>query len=193
VLVGCSNPDGGRHSFDIAKPGAVSKCNIKMGITVYAIPTKDAKPLEELRAKDVGWAEEGQQVKKLTEKATECGKMNENSLVETSKKITFLTARYSLEKTATGCSIKKVGETVPQTASSASGSSAPSSAPSGSSSAAPSASASTPVKASGCGSCTVIQTSSSPSSSTTTRDGVLTSLAALAGVFILTRRRRRSS
>lgn len=187
VLVGCSSPEGGRHSFEIAKPGAASRCSIKMGITVYAIPTKDVKPLEELRAKDVGWAEEGQQVKKLTEKATECGKINETSLVETSKKIAFLTARYSLEKTTTGCSIKKVGETVPQTASSG----APSATPSSSASSAPSASASNataPTKSGGCGACSVV-TKNDPS--TTTRDGVLTSIALLAGVCALSRRHRR--
>jgi hypothetical protein len=157
VILGCNSVDG-RHqvAFASAKP---SECKVKMFPTVYAIATKDKKPLEDLVAKDLGWAQEGIEAKKLLDKKPECGAIQEQTLVPKDQGITGVVAKYNLEKAADGkCSVKKVSsvqaKTAPPASASASvapaasGSSAPASA-SASSAPATSASSSTPEKKSG--------------------------------------------
>jgi hypothetical protein len=115
VLLGCHSD---RHQLGFVKPNEPLRCKTKMPATVYAVPTKDVKPLHDLFAKEVGWGTERSEAEKLLEKTPTCsGKITENTLVDRAKSIDFLSARYALEKTATGCSIKKVGETVPHSSS----------------------------------------------------------------------------
>lgn len=141
VVLGCNSD---RHQVGFAKASEALRCKTKMPANVYAVPTKELKPLQDLVAKDLGWASEGIEARKLLEKTPSCGTIAENTMVEKSKNITFLTARYSLEKTASGCAIKKIGETVAQTSPAAA---TPASA--ATSAAAPASSAPPPAK-SGC-------------------------------------------
>jgi hypothetical protein len=199
VVLGCNSEGGGRHQVAFAKPSEPLRCGVKLPPTVYAVPNKDVKPLRDLVAKDSGWAAEGIEGRKLLEKQPTCGTIDEKTLVDKSQAVTFFTARYALEKTASGCSIKKVGETVAQTAVSASGSAAASASASasgapppasGSAAAdpAPSASAAPAAGAakSGCGSCAAV---GSPDTSGTAGTAGLLAALALAALEVARRKR----
>lgn len=110
VIAGC-NSENGRHYVAFAKPNEVLVCRVKMAPVVHAIPTADRKAIEDLVAKDVGWGTEGIEVRKLLEKAPACGTIEESTLVDTSAGIKEVAARYAIEKTASGCSLKKVSST----------------------------------------------------------------------------------
>lgn len=149
VVFGCSADS--RHTLTIAKPSQPVTCKtIKTAPVVYAVPTKDLKPIEELIAKDVGWGMEQTEMQKLLEKVPLCGSISEQTLVEESKGLTSLSARYAVEKSANGCSVKKLapGETAPSATASPSGATTPAKA---SNPAAPApAAGSAPVAKSGC-------------------------------------------
>jgi hypothetical protein len=147
VVLGCSSAEG-RHQVAFAKPAEALVCKTKAPPTVHAVAAKDLKPLQDLVAKDLGWAAEGIEARKLVEKAPSCGAIDEKTLVESTRNVTMLAARYAIEKTTTGCSLKKVGETVTQTSSPASAAATASAAPSAA--AAPATPASPPAKSSGC-------------------------------------------
>lgn len=56
--------------------------------------------------------EEGVDAKKLLDKAPSCGTSDERTLVEKTKHVTVLAVHHAVEKIVSGCSLKKVGDTV---------------------------------------------------------------------------------
>lgn len=111
VVLGCNSVDDGRHAVAVASPTEPVRCRIKMPPTVHAASAKEAADVRELVAKDVGWAEEGSKARAMLEKSPRCGEITERTLLETSKKVKSLAARYKLTKTSAGCSLAKVGDT----------------------------------------------------------------------------------
>jgi hypothetical protein len=165
VVQGC-NEKGGRHAFTIAKPGELLECHaVKRPLEVRAVPKKDMKPVEDLYAKNLGWGAELGEAEKLLAKAPSCGKAELNGLVETSKNIDHLVAKYQIEKTAAGCSLKKIGDLAPVVkdgvATAAPSGSAPAdkespkSAPSSSAAATPSSAGSPAASTGGCSRCSI--------------------------------------
>jgi MYXO-CTERM domain-containing protein len=150
VVLGCHSSDG-RHQLALVDVSSTEplECKFKPPPTpmVYAVSTRDIKPLTDLLGQDLGVAVEGGKAKGLLEKSSRiCGALEENSLLNGRAKgpVAFFSARYALSKTASGCSLKKVDDTVTHAPE-------PTAAPAlGSADAAPSAS-STPLAKSGCG------------------------------------------
>lgn len=115
VLFGCGDVTAGRHQLAITKAGASTRCHQKMGIGVYLVSEAERATLDALQKKDLGWGAEGVEAKKLLDKLTPCGTVSERTLIESSKSISALTVHFTIDKTATGCSLKKVGEVAPST------------------------------------------------------------------------------
>lgn len=107
VILGCNSKEG-RHTVAFAT-AAQMECRVKHAPVVYAIPTKEKKPLEDLVAKDLGWGAEGGEARKLLEKKTSCGTIEESTLVDRTANIASVVAKFQIEKGEGGkCSLKKV-------------------------------------------------------------------------------------
>lgn len=153
VILGCNSKEG-RHTVAFAT-AAQMECRVKHAPVVYAIPTKEKKPLEDLVAKDLGWGAEGGEARKLLEKKTSCGTIEESTLVDRTANIASVVAKFQIEKGEGGkCSLKKVSvaqvnaKNEPVGATAASGSAAASAAASGAASASGSAASSASASAS---------------------------------------------
>lgn len=114
VVVGCRWADG-KHQIAIAKPSQAIRCDVRGPLSVYTLAKTDVAPLEALLAKDAGSPNEEKDAKKALGTAKLCGKIDENTRFEADKEITLLTAHYSIKRTDGECTLKKQGNTVPQT------------------------------------------------------------------------------
>src|SRR5262249_330739 len=112
VVLACGSADG-KHQVSFVRPSQAVRCHTKVPPIVYAVPTKNMKPLEEAYAK----AQPGEagKINTLLRTAPLCGPVSEKTLVEKEKNITLMTAHYSTDKSAAGCEMRKIGETVLQT------------------------------------------------------------------------------
>jgi hypothetical protein len=114
VITGCGSAEG-KHQIALAAPSRPVRCDVTGPLSVYAIPKASVAPLEAMVAKDAGSSNEIAEAKPLLAAATACGSIEETTNVDRDKQITLLTAHYALTKTKTDCTIKKLGNTVPQT------------------------------------------------------------------------------
>ncbi len=114
VALGCNSTDG-THAFTITTPSQPMRCGEKSGpVALYAVPTQDVKPFQDLKAKEKGIEKETAEVKKLLGTRMWCGEVKDKLHLPKSKNITNLTAHYQITRTAKDCTLKQIGETMSQ-------------------------------------------------------------------------------